>query len=327
MLGANTTRLPRKSPHLLRDWNAVVRVALRASCWPALIALLLACAGPSATADARRLLRVARPEDAASRLRAGLSAHPEDVEARRLLIRVYGSSHDLPAAQLHRDALRTQLPAGNPLPDLEYAHACELAKQFDAALAAYDAAAERAPQDPRGWIEGGQRAAKWGEFEAAEPRLTQGLARAPNDAASWHLLGVVRMKLGDVAGAEQAYRRGAALDGRRDNRSWIGLATIAVVRKEALQVIALYTYLVDVQPEFAAGWLGLAYGHALNHDKSGVEAALSRATALGASNMYSSRIRGLLESSGPPAPAANAGLPAPTAAPTPAPTAEPVPSP
>jgi Flp pilus assembly protein TadD len=161
-------------------------------------------------------------------------------------------------------------------------HAYELNHRYDEALSMYDRAAEVAPKEPAGPREGGLRAARWGEVELAEPRLTEAVRRAPKDAEAWHALGVVRLKLGDVPGAEKAYRAGLAADGSAlENR--VGLATVAVMRDDAPAALRHYDALIKARPRFGDAHLGRSWALLRLGRFDEAEESLGDAERLGAS--------------------------------------------
>ena len=104
----------------------------------------LGCARPSATDRAIALVRQHREAAAAAVLRERLAARPDDVGARRLLIRVLALAGDMVEARGEVDALARRLPSGDATALIELGHALELAHRYDEALAAYDDAALRA---------------------------------------------------------------------------------------------------------------------------------------------------------------------------------------
>src|SRR5204863_3399071 len=126
-------------------------------------AWVLACATATTTDRALSLVRQGRDSEAVVLLRARLVDHPEDIPARRLLVRVLAMNGDLGEVQKQVDELSARLPPDEPTPQLELGHAYELAHKFEEALAAYDAASERSPKSPIAPAEGGLRAAHWGE--------------------------------------------------------------------------------------------------------------------------------------------------------------------
>lgn len=245
--------------------------------------LLLApgCARPNPTDRAIELVRNHQEEAAIKELHTWLDTHPDDIKARRLLIRVLGEAGDLGEAKLQIEDLKRRLPPNDPMPDIELGHAYELAHQFEEALAAYDDAAAIAPKDPAGPREGGMRAARWGEIEVAEPRLAEAVRRGAHDAATYHALGLVRVHSGDLAGAKLAYEAALAADPEAVE-NYLGLATAALVGKDARGALAAYESLLVKRPLYAPAELGRAFALGLLGRKEEAERALDRALELGA---------------------------------------------
>ena len=125
------------------------------------------------------------------------------------------------------------------------------------------------------------RCARWGEVEAARPRLEEAVRRGAHDPETWHALGLVRVHLGDFDGAEQAYQAGVAADPAAPE-SWLGLATVAVGRGDATGALAAYDHLLILRPRFAAAQLGRAWALAKLGRKPEAARALDRAEELGA---------------------------------------------
>ncbi len=245
---------------------------------------LCACAGTRPTARQRAVLLVdkGRNPEAIAVLRDYLQEHPDAVEERRLLIRIIALTGDLGRASAEAEALAQHLPAGDPSPWIEMGHVYELNHRYDEALSMYDRAAEVAPSNPAGPREGGLRAARWGEVELAEPRLSEAVRRAPKDAEAWHALGVVRLKLRDVAGAEKAYRAGLAADQTAvENR--VGLATVAVMRDDAPAALRQYDALIAARPRLGDAHLGRSWALLRLGRFDDAERALGVAERLGAS--------------------------------------------
>jgi tetratricopeptide (TPR) repeat protein len=246
-----------------------------------LLSLCAACAQPTAADRAQSLARQHREDEAVALLRKDLDQHPDDLPARRLLVRLLGFTGDLPGARAQVEELTRRLPAGDPTPWIELGHALELAHRYDEALEAYDSAAASAPQSPAGPREGGMRCARWGEAEAARPRLEEAIRRGGGDAETWHTLGLVRLHLGDYDAAEEAYRSGAAAD-PKGAENWLGLATVAVVRGDAAKALDAYDQVMARRPRFAAGELGRAWALAKLGRADEAKRALDRAEELGA---------------------------------------------
>src|SRR6185437_16133507 len=74
-----------------------------------LLALALAfasgCAGPSATERAQSLARQGKDDQAAALLEKRVAEHPDDVPARRLLVRILGYTGNLPRARAQAEEL------------------------------------------------------------------------------------------------------------------------------------------------------------------------------------------------------------------------------
>jgi tetratricopeptide (TPR) repeat protein len=256
------------------------------------------CARPSASDRAQSLVRQHREEEAVALLRKDLAAHPDDVPARRLLVRLLGFTGDMPGARAETEELARRLGPGDPTPYLELGHALELGHRYDEALEAYDQAATAAPSSPAGPREGGMRTARWGEVEEARPRLEEAVKRGANDPATWHALGLVRLHLGDSDGAEQAYRAGATVDPSAPE-SWLGLATVAVSRGDAAGALAAYDRLLVLRPRFAAAELGRAWALAKLGRKEEAARALDHAEELGAPAPNVAKQRAALATPGP----------------------------
>jgi Flp pilus assembly protein TadD len=171
----------------------------------------------------------------------------------------------------------------NPGAWIDLGHGYELLHRYDDALAAYDEAAHVAPNDPRGPREGGLRAAKWGEHQAARARLEEALRRGDDEPATYHALGVVRLQLGDRKGAREAYTAGMrSRNGERDATNVLGLATLAVVEDNPKEALGWYEELIKRRPRVAAPHLGRAWalGRLGRFDEA--NQAIDAALALGA---------------------------------------------
>ncbi len=236
------------------------------------------------------LVRQHRDEEAIATLRERLTKQPDDVEARRLLVRILAASGDLVAAKAEIQELERRLPQNDPVPYLELGHAYELAHRFEEALAAYDQAADVAPSSPAGPREGGMRCARWGEVEEARPRLEEAVRRGARDAETFHVLGLVQLHLKDLAGAEQAYRAGAAADAR-GAENWLGLATVAVVRDDPTGALEAYSAVLDRRPNYAPAELGRAWALAKLGRKDEAKKALDHAELLGAPREFVAKQR------------------------------------
>jgi tetratricopeptide (TPR) repeat protein len=246
----------------------------------ALLLVGVACA-PPATERAQSLVRQNRDDEAVALLRSRLLSHPDDVAARRLLVRVLGFVGDLTAARAEASELAKRLSPGDPTPMIELGHALELSHRYDEALAAYDDAASAAPASPAGPREGGMRAARWGELQDALPRLEEAVRRGAADAETFHTLGLVRLNLGDYDGARQAYRAGTLADPTQVD-SWLGLATVAVARGDATGALEAYDSILARHPRAASAHLGRAWALAMLGRAAEATAALDLAAQLGA---------------------------------------------
>lgn len=201
--------------------------------------------------------------------------------ARRLLIRVLGSTGDIVAARGQVEELARWLPPHDPSPYLELGHALELTHSYDEALEAYDTAAAIAPTSPDGPREGGMRSARWGELEEASPRLEEALKRGARDAETWHVLGLVRLHLNDYDGAVRAYRSGAAAD-PKDAECWLGLASVGIVRGDPQLALDAYDQVLARSPRFAPAQLGRAWALAQLGRRDEAGRALDLAQEMGA---------------------------------------------
>jgi tetratricopeptide (TPR) repeat protein len=269
-----------------------------------LLALVLACA-PSAIERAQSLVRENRDDAAVTLLRARLATHPEDLPARRLLVRVLGFVGDLPAARIETTELVRRMPPGSPEPMIALGHALELSHRYDEALAAYDDSAAAAPTSPDGPREGGTRCARWGELEDARPRLEEAVRRGAHDAETFHTLGLVRLHLGDYDGAAEAYRAGI-LAAPKQIDSWLGLATVAIERRDPAGALEAYDAIVAMHPRFASAHLGRAWALGLLGRVDEARAALDLAAQLGAPSENVARQRAAL---GGPVPRASSSTP------------------
>jgi len=223
-----------------------------------------------------------------------VEAHPEALEERRMLIRLYGSTGRLDAARTQTERLAEMLGANSPVPWVELGHACELAHRYDEALASYDRGAQVAPSDPLGAKQGGMRAARWGELTLAEPRLEEALRRAPGDAEAWHALGLVRVGLGKLHAARAAYTAGLAADpAALENR--LGLATVALRLDEPRAALEQYEALIQERPTYTDAWLGKSWSLIELGELAAAEATLEQARALGADASSIARQRGAID--------------------------------
>ena len=239
------------------------------------------CATMTPTARARSLARQHREVEAIAVLRGELATHPDDLDARRLLVRLLAYTSDLAGARAEVAELERRLPKGDPLPWIELGHAFELAHRFEEALASYDTAASVAPDSPAGPREGGMRCARWGEHEEARPRLEEAIHRGARDADVYHALGLVRLHGKDLDGAAEAYRAGLAVE-PKGTENLTGLATVAVVRGDGAAALDAYTQILERRPGFGAAELGRAWALARLGRKEDARRALDHAEALGA---------------------------------------------
>jgi tetratricopeptide (TPR) repeat protein len=262
--------------------------------WAGIALTVAACAPASVTERARSLVRQNRDAEAIAVLRSDLGSHPSDLAARRLLIRVLGASGDLVAARAQVEELERRVPKGDPRPLIELGHALELAHRYDDALEAYDQAAQIAPSAPDGPREGGMRCARWGEASQARPRLEEAIRRGARDAEVWHVLGLTRLSLGDLDGADAAYRNGAAAH-PGDVANWLGLASVAMARRDAKGALDAYDAVLARAPSYAAGELGRAWALASLGRTEEAERALDRASDMGAPQANLARLREALD--------------------------------
>jgi cytochrome c-type biogenesis protein CcmH/NrfG len=272
---------------------ALSRACARITLALAILGAGVGCVRTSATVRAQSLVRQGHDDEAAEALKQRLAAHPEDVPARRLLIRVLGSTGDIVAARAQVEELAKWLPHDDPTPFLELGHALELTHSYDEALQAYDEAAAIAPMSPEGPREGGMRSAHWGEVEEARPRLEEALRRGARDVETWHALGLVRLHLNDYEGAAQAYRSGTQAD-PKDATCWLGLATIGVAEGDAKLALDAYDQVLARSPRFASAQLGRAWALAQLGRRDEAQRALDLAQELGAPPAPISRQRAAL---------------------------------
>jgi tetratricopeptide (TPR) repeat protein len=258
-----------------------------------LAALLCACAGVTPAQRAMSLTRQHREAEAIALLRTELTKRPDDVDARRLLVRILAFAGDLDAAKAQVAELGKRAPPGDPTPWLELGHAYELAHRFEDALAAYDEASAAAPGSPAGPREGGLRAARWGEASEALPRLEEAVKRGANDAETWHALGLVRLHERDLDGAERAYRAGVAAD-PKSLENFLGLASVAWVRKDPRAALEAYDAILERAPASADASLGRALALARLGRKEDAARELDHALELGAARTIIDRQRAAL---------------------------------
>jgi tetratricopeptide (TPR) repeat protein len=253
------------------------------------------CLRPDATVRAQALVRQGHDDEAVATLRRRLVSHPDDVPARRLLIRVLGSTGDIVAARAEVQELTRWLPPNDPAPFLELGHALELTHSYDEALEAYDEAATMAPTSPDGPREGGMRSARWGELDVARPRLEEALRRGARDAETWHVLGLVLLHLQDFDGAARAYRSGAEVDPKAAE-CWLGLASVGIVQGNAQLALEAYDQVLARAPRFVAAHLGRAWALGRLGRRDEASRALDRAEELGAPPQPLARQRAALAS-------------------------------
>ena len=236
---------------------------------------------PPALERAALLTEHGKESEAIAVLEEHLASHAEDVAERQQLIRLYGSVGRLDQAQAQTERLAEILPPNSPVPWVELGHAQELSHHFEEALAAYDHAASVAPGDSLGPKTGGLRAARWGELDLAEPRLTEAVRRDPSDPTTWHALGLVRLGLGQVEPARQAYSEGLRANPQSlENR--LGLATVALRSDQPELALRQYEALLAARPEFTDAMLGKSWSLILLGRFDAAEAVLREAQALGA---------------------------------------------
>jgi tetratricopeptide (TPR) repeat protein len=240
------------------------------------------------------LVRQHREQDAEALLRKDLAAHPDDLDARALLVRVLAFEGKAKDAEAEAGEIAKRSKDGDPRAWIEIGHAKEIAHDFEGALAAYDEAASAAPASPAGPLEGGTRAARWGEVEEAAPRLEEAIRRGAKDAETWHTLGLVRVHLRDLDGAWKAYRAGLAAD-PKSAECWLGIATVAALREDGAAALEAYDAIARLRPQFASAQLGRAWALAKLGRKEDARAALDRAEEMGASTASVAKQRAMLD--------------------------------
>jgi tetratricopeptide (TPR) repeat protein len=264
------------------------------------------CAQTQVLGKARSLVYQHREDDAQALLLEHLNKQPSDVEARSLLIRLYGQKSDLPSVHAQIAELRRALPAEDPRADLELGQALELMHRFLEALAAYDEASTRAPRSPAGPKMAGMRAARWGEHEEAQPRLLEAIRRGDRDPQTYHALGLCFMQSSDFEHAREAYQTGAeleekqALSSRLESRpsagfaNLLGLATVALAERDHARALSAYDRLISKTQLNTGSSLARAYCLARLGRIREAEAELVRAEAMGAPKANIAKIRSLL---------------------------------
>jgi len=265
------------------------------------LVLVAGCVKPTPVEHAMSLARQHQEEAAIGVLRADLGLHPDDLDARRLLIRLLAVESNLPAARDEVKALAERLPPDDPSPWIELGHALELAHQFEEALAAYQTAAEKAPQSPEGPLQAGTRAAHWGEWEEAKRWLEEAVKRGAHSSEVWHTLGLVRLNLHDLDGAREAYANGARVDPTAAD-CWLGLATVALVGRDFKGVLAAYDNLLRLRPRWGDGEVGRGWALAQLGRPDEAKQALVHAEELGGDPKAIAKQRALLSSPKPSAP-------------------------
>jgi Flp pilus assembly protein TadD len=238
------------------------------------------CAGITPVERAAQLVRMHREPEAIATLQKELAKHPDDIAARRFYVRVLAFSGDIAAAEREVHELERRLP-NDPAPWIELGHAYELVHRFEEALEAYDKASAVAPSSPIGPLEGGKRAARWGELEEAAPRLEEAIRRGSRDPETFHVLGLVRLNQGELEAATAAYKEGLAID-PKSTENILGLASVAVVRGDAAAALSAYDAIAAQKPSFASAQLGRAWALGKLGRRAEAEKAILRATELGA---------------------------------------------
>jgi tetratricopeptide (TPR) repeat protein len=256
---------------------------------------LSGCAKPPAVDRAMALTRTGHNEEAIALLEERLTHSPDDLPARRMLVRLYGFAGDVNRARAQVDELKKRLPPGDPTADLELGHALELAHRFDEALEAYDQAARVAPNSPVGPREGGLRAARWGEGDVAVERLDEAVRRGARDFETYHALALARFATGDLEGSEDAYRKAIALQPDAPEL-YLGIASVALKREDHAAALDAYTKLRALRPNLAVAELGRAYSLARLGRGADAKAAIDRAEQLGAPASNIAKLRELVAS-------------------------------
>ena len=217
--------------------------------------------------------------------------HPQNLEARGLLVRAYGSTGDLGAARRATEEYRKQLAPNDPAADIELGHAYELAHAFEEALDAYDRAAEIAPQSPLGPREGGLRAARWGLAAEADARLREAARRGANDVEFLHARGLVAIRLDQFAEAEVHYRA-CAKQGAPECH--LGLASLGLKKNDYVLALEGFDGVLALRPHDADAALGRSYSLIRLGRARDAEVALNFAASLGASAVHVRKQRALL---------------------------------
>ena len=280
-------------PALSRTFVLALVVALGVS--------LSACVVPTPVEEAQALVRQNRPEEAAKKLRERLASRPDDIASRGLLIRIDGLLGRLDLARKDAALLAAQVGPTDPRPKIEMGHAFELAHEYEQAIASYDEAAALDPKSPLGPREAGLRAARWGEVELALPRLLEAVRRGADDAEVLHALALAQVHERLYEDAERTYRK--ALARHPDAvENWLGLATLALVKKDYAGALAAYESLAQRRPESIQASLGKAYALAKLGRREEATRELAHAEALGAPAAYVVKQRAALAAPTAPAP-------------------------
>ena len=235
--------------------------------------------GPIERAEAE--VRRNENEKAIATLRSHLVAHPDDVAARSLLVRIFALASRMDLAKRECEELARVLPPGSPRPAIELGHAYELSHEYEKAMASYDEASTIAPSSAEGPRVAGLRAARWGEVELAIPRLEEAVRRGATDAETLHALGLSRIHAGRVDDAAAAYRLALRLHPEA-HESLLGLATVALVKKDYAAALAAYDGLLVARPGSSQASLGRAYVLAKLGRRDEARRELNRAASLGA---------------------------------------------
>ncbi len=261
---------------------ARVRAGWRRPAFAWAMGLVLGC-GAAAADPVQRAIALAgggHPREALVLL--DRAERPVSLRHEQLRLRLCAQLGDMAGVSESFERLAERSAPGNPLPWLELGRAYELSHAYEEALLAYDRAASSAPADPAGPKTGGRRAARWGRFDWAEPRLREALRRRPGDAEAWHALGFVLQSTGRLHAARAAYEHGLERDpARLDNR--LGLATVALRQGRPARALHHYRALVEARPGYVEGWLGVSWASIALHRFREAQEALTEASRRGAS--------------------------------------------